>query len=371
MPATPPLVSVVIPAYNAAVHLRATLESVLAQTWRHLEAIVVDDGSTDGTAAIVREFQARDARVRLIQQTNRGVGAARNAGIRAARGSFIAPLDADDLWAPRKLELQLQRLERAGPGTALAYCWSQTIDQDGRLLAWGHPTTLEGRVGSALMLGNFVGNASAPLIRRSALSAVGLYLTRAYQNGAQGCEDWDLHIRLAERFSLCCVPAYLVNYRQGGGNMSLNAASMAASYRVVLRRAMQRNTHLTTRLCSWSNGRFYSYLMNRCYIWSDYANTLRCLGRVLFADPAGWVNSRNYRIGACALLHLATGGKFRRFRSPPPLSTNAPANHQLPASTAAAGSLFATIEQQRLAFALGCRARRRPRRLPARQLLAW
>src|SRR5690606_38417590 len=138
-----------------------------------------------------------------------------------------------------KLELQLERIEIAGPSTALADCWRHSIDQQGRLIASGHPTKLEGRDGSALLFANFIGHASAPLFRRSALSETGLYLTRARQNGGQGCEDWDLHLRLAGRFSLCCAPAYLVSYRQGRANMSLDAASMTASYETMIPRAWE------------------------------------------------------------------------------------------------------------------------------------
>lgn len=363
MPAGRPLISVVIPAYNAAAHLPAALASVRAQTFRRHEIIVVDDGSTDATPAIVAKAQSRDPRVRLIQQRNRGVGAARNTGIRAARGEFIAPLDADDLWAPRKLELQLERIEIAGPSTALAYCWSQSIDQQGRLIAWGHPTKLEGRVGSALLLANFIGNASAPLFRRSALSETGLYLTRARQNGGQGCEDWDLHLRLAERFSLCCAPAYLVSYRQGRANMSLDAASMTASYETMIRRAWERNPDIFSPLRSWSRSRFHTYLMNRCYAWGDYAHALQCLGRSLSFDPAAWLNSRSYRVGAGALLHLATGGKFRRFRSPPPLASS---TRPPPLIPVAHTSLFARIERQRLEVALRETARPGHRRLRPR-----
>ncbi len=103
--AVPPLVSILIPCYNAAPWLAATLESALAQTHRNHEIIVVDDGSTDGSLATARQFEPRG--VRVISQANRGASAARNAGLRAARGDFIQFLDADDLLAPDKIERQL------------------------------------------------------------------------------------------------------------------------------------------------------------------------------------------------------------------------------------------------------------------------
>jgi len=101
-----PLVSVIIPAYNGELFLAETLRSVLAQDYRPFEVIVVDDGSTDQSAAVAQGF----SKVRYIHQTNQGHAAAKNAGIAVARGEYLAFLDADDLWAVNKLSLQMSRL---------------------------------------------------------------------------------------------------------------------------------------------------------------------------------------------------------------------------------------------------------------------
>ena len=129
------LVSVIIPAFNAAAHIRQTLNSVLAQTYQAIEVIVVDDGSSDATSAIVEEFVKRDARVQLVRQSNAGVGAARNTAIRMARGKYIAPLDADDFWFPEKLEKQVACMEQCGDETGLVYCWSTLVDKDGEFVS--------------------------------------------------------------------------------------------------------------------------------------------------------------------------------------------------------------------------------------------
>src|SRR5262245_53826716 len=113
-----PLVSVVIPAFDAEAFLAETVESVLRQTWRRREVIVVDDGSTDGTPGVVRRFG--DA-VRYLRQENRGGGAARNAGASAARGDLVSFLDHDDLWAPETLERQVDVLRRR-PESGLVAC---------------------------------------------------------------------------------------------------------------------------------------------------------------------------------------------------------------------------------------------------------
>src|SRR5690606_5731950 len=115
-------ISVIIPAYNAANTVTETLDSVARQTRRPFEVIVVDDGSVDSTAEIVRSFANRLPRLQIIGTPNGGVSRARNAGIAAATGDIIAPLDADDLWQPTYLERLCGRLERLGPNAAFVYC---------------------------------------------------------------------------------------------------------------------------------------------------------------------------------------------------------------------------------------------------------
>jgi len=99
-----PKVSVIVPTYNRASLLGTAIESVLAQTFRDLEVVVVDDGSSDATEALVRHYEAADARVRYLAQQHRGISAAMNTGIRASRGQYIARVDSDDQWLPQLLE---------------------------------------------------------------------------------------------------------------------------------------------------------------------------------------------------------------------------------------------------------------------------
>jgi len=361
MPHTRPVVSVVIPTYNAASHLQETIDSVRRQTLSSFEAIIVDDGSTDDSPAIAAAAAIRDPRFHFVRRANGGVGAARNTGIHLARGEFIAPLDADDLWAPRKLEKQVARLEHAGPKAGLVYCWSRNIDRASRVISWAHPCRIEGRVFPALLIGNFPGNASVPLFRVSALRAVGPYLTRDEQNGAQGCEDWDLNLRIAENFELRCVPDYLVSYRQSPHAMSLNAHAMLQSYEATIRRARQRNPWLSSNLLLWSRSRFYTYLAGKCYMWSDYAGALAFTSRTLRLDSFAWLNGRHYRIALFSIAHLITRGSLRRHRSPPPQTPSAdPSFRAIPPASRALVSLFGLLERRRLAVAMGTHAPPRP-----------
>ena len=129
-------VSVVIPAYNAAQTLAETLESALAQTYRAIEVLVIDDGSTDETAAIVERYAAQDGRVRLLRNAeNAGVSCARNRGVRAAVYPWIAFLDSDDRWRPEKLERQLTAVQRH-PACALCFTSTAYTDEAGRRLSY-------------------------------------------------------------------------------------------------------------------------------------------------------------------------------------------------------------------------------------------
>ena len=304
-------VSVIVPAFDAAASIRQTLNSVLAQTYQEIEVIVVDDGSSDATSAIVEEFVARDARFQLVRQNNAGVGAARNTAIRKACGKYIAPLDADDFWFPEKLEKQVACLEQCGNETGLVYCWSTFVDKHGGLVAncSGCFANCSGCLRHALILRNVVGNGSAPLFRATALEKVGLYLTRAEQGGAQGCEDWDLYIRVAEHFGVRVVPEYLLAYRQADSNMSANAETMAASFAVMMSRARERNRDLPCSIFRWSAGYFYAHLGQNSYRLGYYDRCVRCLKEAVTADPALLLTTGVYRAFIGSLLNIITDSR--------------------------------------------------------------
>jgi len=232
-PSTAPCVTVIIPAYNAATTIAESLLSVRRQTLENIEIIVVNDGSTDRTIEIVRAAQAVDDRVHLVAQTNQGVAIARNTGVAKAHAPYIALLDADDLWHPRKLELQLNALAASGPNTALAYSFSDTIDETGRILWASNRIAYEGDCLAILMGHDFIGNGSNALIRREAYLAVGGSDPSLNRAGAQGGEDWLLALRIAEKYKFVCEPQVLVGYRRMAGNMSGNAARMVRSAKIV------------------------------------------------------------------------------------------------------------------------------------------
>ncbi|RST31398.1 glycosyltransferase family 2 protein [Sphingomonas ginkgonis] len=235
------LVSVVVPAYNAEATLDETLRSVRNQTHRALEILVVDDGSDDGTARIVRDHAAADPRVVLVEQENAGVAAARNNGWRRARSDLIAFVDADDVWAPIKISRQLAALDRAGPRVGLVYCWYQLIDADGRIIEADHKPDYRGDVLRDLFQGNFVGNGSAALVRRQALIDANGFEPAMRAADAGGCEDILFYCRVAEHHEFEVVEEALLGYRVLPNNMSSNLLRMARSWLMMVDEMLGRH----------------------------------------------------------------------------------------------------------------------------------
>lgn len=278
------LVSVIVPAYNAENFISATLDSALSQTYDNIEVIVVDDGSRDLTTAIVKSAARRDRRVKLLRQTNRGVALARNLAIEKSAGEYIAPLDADDVWYPAKIKKQVEALENGGPKAGAAYCWCISIDEYGKVLGVGPKWDLEGEVYQPLVLRNFIGNASVPLFRREYLEKIGGYDADLKAQQAQGCEDWDICLRLAEVCEYRVVKEYLAAYRCYSQSMSYDHSAMSKSYALVLDAARRKHPEIAGRVYRWSKGMFYLYLAAKSNACGDLRSTYRWLLRALRHD---------------------------------------------------------------------------------------
>jgi glycosyltransferase involved in cell wall biosynthesis len=217
----PPLVSVIVPAYNAERFVQPALRSILAQTVTDLEVVVVDDGSTDGTLAAARSIG--DSRVRVLTGPNRGVSHARNRGIAAALPSpYVAFLDADDLWDPAKLAVQLAFLE-ARPEYSGVGCRMRYVS------ARGNGLGVTGQDVDAVALGQIARGELYPfptsslVVRRDALARAGGF----DESFRWGAEDLDLYARLVGEGPLGCVPAVLGSYR-------IHPASAMARYRLYI-----------------------------------------------------------------------------------------------------------------------------------------
>ena len=207
------MVSVVIPAYNDERYVAEAIASVLGQTWRELECIVVDDGSTDSTSEIVAAIQ--DSRLKYLYKDNEGtVSAARNQGISAARGSFIAFLDADDVWLEDKLERQMQVLLRH-PDVGLVYCGYAITDASlhPQMLLTPDPAGAD-LLGMLLLEANGLGCGSTAVVRKSLLDSHGAFRTELSVSA-----DVDFVTRLAAHAPIAPVGGCLVLYRSHPGQI--------------------------------------------------------------------------------------------------------------------------------------------------------
>lgn len=209
MSAAPPRVSVVVPVYNAQAHLPEAIGSVLRQTFRDFELIAVDDGSSDRSPAILRDYERRDPRVRVISRPNTGIVGALNDGIAAAKGSVIARMDADDVCLPDRFGRQLAYLD-AHPDCVLLGAMVTVIDPHGLPLYESERLLEHEELDRELMKGRGgVIRHPVAMIRRDALERAG-----GYRPQYQWAEDLDLFLRLAEVGRIANLPDTLLLYRQ-------------------------------------------------------------------------------------------------------------------------------------------------------------
>jgi len=201
---------VVIPTHDRAHLVGDAVRSALAQTQGDLEVIVVDDGSTDGTASVIAAID--DPRVRFLRQPHLGIGAARNHGIRAARGRYLAFLDSDDLWLPDLLANEVPLLD-ADPGVALVHARARAVGLDGRPRAKvsGQAPRAPAQPLASLLYGNSVATPTA-LVRRASVEAAGLC-----DEGLVARVDWDLWLRVARAGEVAFVDGVLALFREHPG----------------------------------------------------------------------------------------------------------------------------------------------------------
>lgn len=203
MESGPPLVSVIIPTYNRAEWLRQALESVFVQTWRDFEVIVVDDGSTDSSEQVVADCGDR---VQYIRQENGGAANARNRGVTAARGEWIAFLDSDDLWLPHKLDRCMDRIRRDSK-TVFVFHPMVEIDENGGVVRGRSKRPAEGRVLDRLFAHCFV-HTPTVVVRRDVLDEAG-----GFDPALEVCEDYALWIRIASKHPFTLVDEPLARRR--------------------------------------------------------------------------------------------------------------------------------------------------------------
>ena len=243
-----PRVSVVVPTRNRAAMLRRALASVLAQDHDDLEVVVVDDRSTDATPAVVAAIG--DPRVRYVREPRRrGQAGARNRGIRCARGCYVAFLDDDDEWLPGALAARVDALDRAPPGTDLAYGWRHVVGPDGRVLR-SDRRTLDGPLREPALALRMPGPPSVWLVRAAAVRAVG-----GFDESLPLAVDLDFVVRLALAGSAArCVRRFVaIQHRHGKGQLTdRTPAQLAARVDFVRGHIARHAAELRPRPAAWA-----------------------------------------------------------------------------------------------------------------------
>lgn len=226
-------VSVITPVYRAERYVADTLRSLLNQTYRNFEAIIVDDGSPDRSIEICKQFQ--DPRIKIVRQENRGLPAARNAGIRNATGDYISILDADDLWVPEKLEKHVKHLN-SSPEVGLSFSYSQFIDADGHPIGiYQIPRKLKNITPPYALCRNPPGNGSAVVVRRETFEDIKFqdnphgeiedcYFDESLRYKNADATDLECWTRIAThtRWKVEGIPEALTLYRVNAGGLSAN-----------------------------------------------------------------------------------------------------------------------------------------------------
>jgi glycosyltransferase involved in cell wall biosynthesis len=219
-----PAVTVVLPTRNRAAILRRAIDSALAQTYRDLELIVVDDASTDATGETVRSVS--DARIRYLRHdVNQGVAAARNTAIQMARGRYVAFLDDDDEWLPTKLERQLELFAASPPAVGAVYSGSIKVDRSSGAELSRIAPSKRGSIFDSLLARNWVGPTSAVLVLKECLDRVGTFDTSLPYG-----EDQDLWIRLAREFEFDYVPEPLIRFYVQEAGLSKDRARILSGH---------------------------------------------------------------------------------------------------------------------------------------------
>lgn len=278
-----PAVSVVIPAYNAASYIEETLDSVLAQTYRDFETIVIDDGSTDNTGEVISQYG--DA-VRYIRKENGGSASARNRGIREARGRYIAFLDADDLWIPEKLE-RLHELFEKDPALAWAYSDALFVEAETDKALYRASQIRarpQGDVLQPLMLGNFM-PPSMIVVKRNVLEEVGGFDESELRRIS---EDWELCMRIAARYPIRYLDEPLVHIRKHSENKTgtMNLEHALQSRLTTIKEAVARSPDRLTAYYDDAVANLYTNIGRKWLEREERAQARRLFWQALRHTPA-------------------------------------------------------------------------------------
>ncbi len=268
------IVSVILPTYNRAHLIARAIRSVLDQTYHDFELIVVDDASMDNTKEVIMGFN--DPRIRYIRhELNRGGSAARNTGINAAHGEYIAFQDSDDEWLPEKLEKQMRIFEKASTQVGVVYTGFYLIKDDSRMYMPGQNIKIKkGNLHEELLNGNFVA-ADAVVIRKECFEKVGVF-----DESLPRLQDWELFIRISKYYIFDCIDEPLLNAFYSQDSISANQDAFFKASKLIIEKHIRTFKRNKYSLASWQ----YSIGFHLCQAGSKREGRMYLL-RALRSNP--------------------------------------------------------------------------------------
>ncbi|MEM7726657.1 MAG: glycosyltransferase [Cyanobacteria bacterium P01_A01_bin.45] len=282
-----PIISVIIPAFNSEKTIKKTINSVLKQSFKNWELIIIDDDSEDSTVDIISQFN--DNRIKLFSYEHGGGNISRNRGFSHANGEFVSFLDSDDIWTSDKLFKQLKALQK-NPDAAVVYSWTNYIDENDNFLVSGTHNSFNGDVYEELLISNFLENGSNPLIRRTAFIDV-----NGFDESLKAGQDWDMWLRLAAKYNFVAVESTQILYRVNSNSVSSNLARQEKACLQVLKKAY-KNRKPVSNTWNLSLKNIYKYLtckaLQEPYNYQRGWIALRFLYNYFIHDPARLNNSK-------------------------------------------------------------------------------
>jgi glycosyltransferase involved in cell wall biosynthesis len=311
------LISVVVPAYNSASTIQETLTSISRQTFADIEIIVVDDGATDNTSAVVAAHQ--DPRMRVVHQANRGLAGARNTGIHHSTGKYIAFCDADDVWEPEKLECHFQHLE-GDENVGISFAGSSMIDSAGRPLRVSQKPKLRNISAADVFKRNPIGNGSAAVVRRAAFDCI------AYRPAGEVERDWwfDETMRQSEdidawmRFALASdwkiegIEGLLTRYRIQSGGLSANLSKQYQTWKKMCGKVVDTAPQFAKIHAPVAEAYQLRFLSRRAFMMGDGSTAWRlALASIKTSRVPLYEEPRKTLVTVCAACALLVfGNKF-------------------------------------------------------------
>ncbi|HIK55763.1 MAG TPA: glycosyltransferase family 2 protein [Synechococcales cyanobacterium M55_K2018_004] len=302
-PPASPLISVVMPAYNASAFLAEAIASVIHQTFTDWELLIIDDGSTDETGAIATAFQQQDSRIRLLTQSNQGVSRARNQGIASARGELIAFLDSDDRWLPEALERHIQHFQN-NPELGVSFARVRLIERGGRPTSVITPIKHSPLEASDCLYENPTVTASNLVVRRGVFQAAGNFdAAMSYSEDL----EWLFRVLADTAWQVRGIPWVLVEYRLTGWGLSSELSNIEAGWNYLMQKARINHAALVNAHFALAQATHLRYLARQSLRLRVPAKTgVDLLNRAF--QSSGKIVLRNPR--RTVLVAIAVYGKF-------------------------------------------------------------